>query len=216
MIRLIGLKRVIVLAVLLAINLSAAGAYFLGFAPMLEETRTQLNRVDGQISELRGKIAALKQESAFLEGNLSKYQELKEGGLFMDQNRFTINRLLQDMRGKAEIPNFSFTIENSAKVPNADAESMGYNLVSSRINVEKIVSPLDSNIYVFLQNIGSAFPQHTRLEKFYIKRVADVNERTLSDIVEGRPAGFVSANIYFDWMTLAPKSAGQPAGSGGH
>jgi hypothetical protein len=219
MIKLIGLRRIIMLAVLLGINLLAASFYFLTLSPILEDAQAQLNAVDSQISGLHGKITEARQDMIFVKENLSKYQELQDKGLFMEQDRFMIDRLLQDMRGKAGLSAFSFTIEDLKDVPNANAESMGSKLVSSRINVEKIASPLDSNIYVFLQNIADAFPEHTAIRKFEIKRVAGVNEQALRDIYDGKPVSFVTADISFDWMTLASKAAEQSpnaAGIGGH
>jgi hypothetical protein len=217
MIKLLGLKRLIKLAVLLGINLLAATIYFLTLSPMLDTEQAQLNAVESQVSGLNGKIAGAKQDMIFVKENLTKYQDLKDKGLFMEQDRFMIDHTLQDMRGKAGLSAFSFSIEDLKDVPNANADSMDYKLVSSRINVDRIVSALDSNIYVFLQNIASTFPEHTSIQKFDIKRVAEVNEQALKDINDGKPVSFVTADVSFDWLTLAPKTAGSTtAGSGGH
>lgn len=209
MMKLIGLKRIIAICILLGINFLVFSVYLTTLAPMLEDAQRQLRAVDGQILDLRGKIATAKQETAFVKENLPKYRELQDKGLFLEQDRFMIDRLLQDMRSKAGIANFSFAVGDLTALPNADAESIGYTLASSRISIDKIISPLDNNIYVFLQNIKDAFPEYTRLQKFSIQRTAKVNEQLLNDLSDGKQVSAVGANIVFDWMTLASNASGQ-------
>ncbi|MCE9508669.1 MAG: hypothetical protein K8R48_10230 [Alphaproteobacteria bacterium] len=215
MMKLIGLKRVIAICILLGINFGVFSVYLTALAPMLEDAQRQLRAVDGQISDLRSKITTAKQETAFVKENLPKYQELQDRGLFLEQDRFMIDRLLQDMRSKAGIANFSFAVGDLTAMANADAESIGYTLSSSRISVDKIISPLDNNIYAFLQDIRGAFPEYTRLQKFSIQRTAKVNEQLLNDLSDGKQVSAVGANIVFDWMTLVPNAAGQSQDAAG-
>jgi hypothetical protein len=207
MIKLIGIKRITNLAILLGINLLIAAFYFLTLAPMLDTAQAQLNAVSGQISSLNGKIASAKQDVVFVNENQSKYEALKDKGLFMEQDRFLIDHQLQDMRSKAGLSAFSFTVEDMKDVPNASAGGMGYRLVSSRVNIERIGSLLDNDIYVFLQDISATFPEHTSFQKFVIKRTAEADEKALKDVQDGKQVNFVTADISFNWMTLAPQQA---------
>jgi hypothetical protein len=174
-----------------------------------------LNTVNSQISGLRNNIANIKQDIIYVNDNLPKYKEFQSRGLFLDQDRFMAGRLLEDMRKKTDIPSFSFTIEDLKDIPNADAETVNYRLVSSRIRVERISAVFDNNVYVFLQEIAKSFPEHTRVQKFDLRRLTEVNEQTLKDITEGKQKGIIEANVVFDWMTMVKKQQEQPVAPGG-
>ena len=214
MIKLIGLRRIILFLCFLGINLLVSSGYFLGLAPMRDEAQMQLNAVRGQISSLQNKIMNVQKEVNSLKENQPKYQKLKDKGFFLGQDRFMIERLLENVRKKSEITSFSFTVGNLKDVPNAKAASMNYKLVSSRIEVGNIMSPLDSNIYIFLQALADDFPQHTRIQSFDIRRTKEVTEAALSKIAIGKPVSFVDANLSFDWMTLVPKVTEKPTAAG--
>ncbi|MCK4945984.1 MAG: hypothetical protein KAI61_07825 [Alphaproteobacteria bacterium] len=214
MIKLIGLRRIILFLCFMGINLLVASSYFLGLAPMRDEAQMHLNAVSAQISSLQNKIMNIQREVNSLKENQPKYQTLKDKGFFLVQDRFMIGRLLEEVRKKSQITSFSFTIENLKDVPNANAARMNYSLVSSRIKVEKIVSPLDSNVYIFLQLLADAFPEHTRFQNFEIKRTGEVTEAALSKIAMGKSVSFVDSSLTFDWMTLVPKVTEKPATAG--
>ncbi|MFH1157883.1 MAG: hypothetical protein V1721_03235 [Pseudomonadota bacterium] len=214
MIKLIGLRRIILFLFFLGINLLVAAGYFFGLAPMRDEAQMQMDSVSGQISALQSKIMNIQQEVNSLKENQPKYQALKDRGFFLSQDRFMLGRLLEEVRKKSEITSFSFTIGNLEEVPSADAAGMNYRLVRSRIKIGSIVSPLDINIYIFLQALAEAFPEHTRIQSFEIRRTGEVTEAALSKIATGQPVSFVDANLAFDWMTLVPKVDEKPAAAG--
>jgi len=207
MIKLIGFKRTIFMACLLAINLSVLGIYFLSIGPMLDSVTSQRDAVNGQINELRGKIASIKKDMAYVKDNLPQYNELKDKGFFLNQDRFTISRAMEDLRVKAGITSFSFAIGDVKDIPNADADAINYKLIASRIKVDNIASPLDANIYIMAQDIAQVFPYFVRLQDMNVTRKAEVTEATLQDIVNGKPVSFVNADIEFDWITMVPKPA---------
>ena len=213
MIKLIGFKRLIFLACMVALNLSVLGVYFFSIGQMLDDVTSQKSTVDGQISELRGKIGNIKQDMAFAKDNLPKYNELKDKGFFQNQDRFAIDRIMKDLRAQTGISNFNYDVSALKEIPNADADAVNYRLIDSHIKVDKIISPLDTNIYILAQALPHVFPPYARIQKMDITRAAEVNEQALKDISEGKPVNFVNANIEFDWITMVPKpeAAASPA-----
>jgi hypothetical protein len=205
MIKLIGLKRIIILSVLLALNLIIFSAYFIGIFPQRLEADSQLAAVQGEISELRGKIGTIKQEMAYLQENVPKYRDLEKKGFFLNQDRFLIGRMMEELRVKAGITSFSFQIADVEEIPNPDAAAMGHRLVNSRITVDSIVSPLDNNVYILMQEMNNAFPEYARMQSLNVTRTGEVTEQALADLSLGRPVNFVNATFIFDWMTLVPK-----------
>jgi len=215
MIKLIGFKRMIFLACLLALNLSVLGIYFSSIGPMLDDVTSQRDSVRGQTAALREKINSIKKDMAFVNDNMSKYNDLKDKGFFLNQDRFMINRTMEDLRVKAGIPSFSFTIADIKDIPNVDAEAVNYRLIDSHIKVDTVVSPLDSNIYMLAQEIAHSFPSAVRLQDMNLTRASEVTEATLNDIAAGKLVNFVNATIEFDWITMVPKTAdaATPAGA---
>ncbi len=215
MIKLVGFKRMIFFVCMLTLNLAVVGAYFFWIGPMLDEMNGQRDAVNAQITDLRGKIANIKQDKAFVEENLPKYDELKDKGFFQNQDRFTISRIMEDLRVKAGISSFSFSVADVAEIPNTDASAINYKLINSHIKVDKIVSPLDANIYVLAQEMANVFPDYARIQNMNITRSAEVTEATLRDIASGKPVNFVNADLEFDWITMVPKPVETTAGPGG-
>lgn len=211
MIKLIGFKRLIFLACLVALNLSVLGIYFFSIGPMLDDVTSQRDTVNGQIRELRGKISSIKQDMAYANENMPKYNELKDRGFFLNQDRFAIGRMMEDLRLRTGISSFSFTVSDVKEIPNTDAAAANYKLINSSIKVDNIVSPLDTNIYMLAQEIPHTFPDFARLQNMNITRTGEVNEAALKDISEGKPVNFVKADIEFNWITMVPK----PEGSAG-
>ncbi len=84
MIKLVGIKRFVVVSLLLAINLAAVAVYFFSIDPELQEAQGQLAALNGEISELQTKNAAIKQDIEFLKENIPKYNALRDNGFFSE------------------------------------------------------------------------------------------------------------------------------------
>lgn len=213
MIKLIGFKRIVFLACLLAINLSALGIYFFSIGPMLDDVTAQKDQVDGQIKELHAKIASAKQDMAYLKDHLAEYNSLKDSGLFLNQDRFMISHIMEGLRAKEGLSSFAFSVADIKDIPNTDADAVNYKLIDSRITVSNIVSPLDTSAYILAQDIVHAFPGFARIQDLKVTRVADVDERSLKDLSNGQPVNFVSSTLDVDWITMVPKTTDAAPGA---
>lgn len=214
----VGLKRLFVLAVLLALNIVLASIYFMVVDPMLQDARQRQSTLGSEISDLNSKIATAKQEIAFLKENLDSYRVLEERGFFTEQDRFMIGRLIDETGRKAGLSQFNYSIDELKKIDNEDAKKIDHQLVSSRITVKSINASLDNGVYALMQDIGSAFPEHTRINKFEIKRARLLDDQALKDIASGNAsAGLITAEVVFEWMSLVsnapPVNPNAPAGT---
>lgn len=217
MIKLVGMKRLLFLIVLLVLNLAVAGGYFAGVDPMLQSGQQQLNAVNAEIADLQTKIATIQQDIAFVKENMPKYEDMQKKGFFQAQDRFEIERTLENLRTTSGLAGFSFSISEVQDIPNADAEATDHKVVTSRITIDRIVAPIESSIYVFMQKISSVFPEFVRVQKLEVTRTGEVTEAALKQISEGGPVSFVNAVVVFDWITMVAKEAKTPdaAGQGG-
>lgn len=214
--KLIGVKRALLLAILLAINLAIAAVFFLQIGPMRDDAQHNLDLVNGQISEQSQKIANIKADLATFNKTLPDYQALQKKGFTLDQDRFRMSRDLDDVRQNAQLAGFSFTINDVKKIDNPDAQAANMQLIDSRIKIENVVSLLDLNFYDFVDAMQTDFPAHVRVQSFQIQRKDPLNGDTLLHIARKEPVNLISATAEFDWLTVVPKEDQKgPAPGGG-
>lgn len=202
--KLIGIKRLILLAILAGINAAIAAAYFLWIGPMLSDAQNSLSAVTSEISQLQGKIQNTKAELADYKENLPKYEALKTRGFMSGQDRFQISRDLDAVRQSAELGGFSFNISDLRTLPNDEATAAQLKVLNSRITLDQVGSMMDKNFYDFAERMGTSFPAHVRLQKLEIKRSLPLNNATMRRIAQLENVPLLTASTIFDWMTVVP------------
>ncbi len=213
MIKLVGLKNYVILVALLGFLLIVTAIYFGGIVPMSAEVSAELNGTKSAISGLQGKIAGLREDEKFLKENLQAYQALEGQGFLMKQDRFMIGRTMEDMRKKTSWLTLPYSVGDTQTiaVPNVDLAAIKHRLIDSRIEVRAVPVLLDTDVYVFLQELARVFPAHTRIQNFSVKRSREITRQSLVEMVANKkPASFFSADITFDWLTLVPEDVPPP------
>lgn len=205
--KLIGIKRLILLAILIGINAVIAAGYFLWVEPSLEEAQQKLTAVKTDISNLQSKIQNTKQELAEYQANLPKYQALETSGFMSNQDRFQISRDLDTVRTNAQLASFNFRIDNLQEVDIPEAKNASMKVINSRINIENLSPLLDINFFDFLDKMVTDFPSHVRLDNFSIERGDPLNGSALQKIAFDQPIKLVKGRAVFDWITYVPIEA---------
>lgn len=203
--KLIGIKRLLVLAVLIGLNALIATAYFLWLSPSLEEAQAKLAGINGDISTLRGKIQNTKQELAEYQTNLPAYEAMKSNGFMSGQDRFQITRDLDAVRQNAGGIGFNFRIDDLKTIDSQAARDAGMKVVDSRINIDNITTLLDLDIYSFVNRMQREFPAHLRLSSIRIERKDKLNRATLARLQRKDNVALINANLVFDWITYVPE-----------
>lgn len=202
--KLIGIKRLILLAILAGINAAIAAAYFLWIGPMLGDAQNSLNAISGEISQLQGKIQNTKSEMADYKENLPRYEQLKARGFMSGQDRFQISRDLDAVRKASELGGFSFNISDLRTVASDDATAAQLKVLNSRIKLDQVGSMIDKNFYDFAERMGTTFPAHVRLQKMEVKRSLPLNTPTMRRIQQLENVPLLTASTEFDWVTVVP------------
>ena len=212
--KLIGLKRAIILAVLLLINVLIAAVYFLQVMPMAEESERKLNEVNGQIASTSQIISSIKADLETFKVTLPQYRELEAKGFTLPQDRFRMSRDLDTVRLKAELAGFKFTINDIKRVENADVDATStMQLIYRRIKVDNVESLLDTNFFAFIDAMQRDFPAHTRFQSMQIRRKDPLNGVALAKIQKREKVDLIIAEAQFDWLTVVPKATDE-TGSG--
>jgi hypothetical protein len=214
--KLIGLKRAIILAVLLLINVLIAAIYFLQVMPMAEESERKLNEVNGQIASTSQKIASIKADLEIFKTTLPQFKELEAKGFTLPQDRFRMSRDLDTVRLKAELAGFKFTINDIRRVENPDIDQTTMQLIYRRIKVDNVESLLDTNFFTFVDVMQRDFPAHTRFQSLQVRRKDPLNGTALAKIQRKERVDLITAEAQFDWLTVVPKvTEEQGSGPGG-
>ena len=203
--KLIGVKRALILAILLAINLAIAAVYFLQIGPMKEEAQMRLAGVNGEISTQSQKISNIRADLAKFRETLPLYQELERRGFALNQDRFRMSRDLDDVRNRAKLAGFSFVINDIKKIANTEADAAQMQLIDSRIKIDNVVSLIDPPLYEFIDLMQSQFPAHVRVQSFEITRKDPLDAVALGKITRRESVNLISAKVTFDWLTVVAK-----------
>lgn len=204
MIKMIGIKRLLMLGILLGINVALLVAYLFVVEPMRSEAQQKSDGISSEISDLQNKIQNTKQDLADFKRDLPKFKELQGKGFMSTQDRFQLSRDLNDVRNAAALAGFSFNVDDIKNVDNAEAKAAQEQLILSRITVDNVTSILDINFYDFIDKMQTMFPAHVRLESFSIERKDPVNQATLQKIAAKQPVSLFTAKASFDWLTMIP------------
>ena len=217
MIKLIGIRRLAIIFVLFFMAAGLAGAYFLWTEPLRQETEKELKTLKTDISGFRSKILNIKEELKALRASLGDYEAMESEGFFINQDRFMVGDVLEEIRKASGVSGFEYTISALKEIENKDAKVAGYNLINSRIELNRLNAFIDNDVFQFMTWINKTFPGHTRIHMFKIDKVGEVNNELLSKIVSGEAEPIISGKLIFDWQTLSPvadKESNQPSGFG--
>ncbi|HRI76497.1 MAG TPA: hypothetical protein PLX33_05850 [Alphaproteobacteria bacterium] len=202
--KLIGIKRALLLAILFAINLAIAGLFFFVIEPMRTGATEQLAGIEGQIAGLQSKIQNVKRELDDFNRNLPKYEELKTVGFFNAQDRFDLMRHLDDVRLKNNLQGFPFDVTEIKEISNSDAAMSQSRLIMSRINIKEVPVLVDNDFFQFVDVMKETFPAHVRLQSFKISRVNQFDAEFLKQIRKKEKNSAIVAKVEFDWLTIVP------------
>ncbi len=214
--KLIGIKRALILAILLAINLAVAGLYFFVIEPMRSNATVQLSSIEGEISGLQSKIQNVKRELDDFKQNLPRYEQLNKVGFFNNQDRFELMRHLDAVKTESGLVGFPFDVTEVRELPSTDAAASQSRLVYSRISLKDLPTMVDIDFFRFVDVMMGTFPAHIRLNTFSIKRVPNLDTAFLTQVRKQEKISAIDAQATFDWMTIVPApKENQPANGWG-
>lgn len=202
--KLIGIKRALLLGILLAINLALAGTFFFVIEPMRERARIQLLGIEGQIAGLQSKIQNVKRELADFERNLPRYEELKSVGFFNRQDRFDLERHLNEVREGAGLQGFNADMGQITEIQSRDAAASKSRLIYTRVNLKDLPVLADPDFYAFTDLLAEKFPAHVRVNSFHIARPRQVDADFLAQIRSKKKNSAIDIKFEFDWLTIVP------------
>lgn len=215
MIQILGFKRVVTLAILVAANLVLAGMLYYVVLPQKNRTDNELRAVRAAVDGRRAEVTRLQTEFEQIQEQKSLFGQLEKSGFFGTQDRLGARKTIESIQSTSRVLGARYSIEAATVIEDPIVAEAQHVILNTPVKVA--VDALDDvDFYSFMYWIENAFPGQASIKKFSLERKLDVEEATLRQIGNGTPAILVSGNVEFTWSTMVPKSQvpqqlGQPA-----
>ncbi|MCB9991578.1 MAG: hypothetical protein H6867_09445 [Rhodospirillales bacterium] len=205
MIQVIGVKKILVLLLLVAANAALAAVTYLYVQPEAQKLERQLRSTKTQISQKQADTERLRNEFDEIQARKQDFETLTSAGFVSDQNRLVARRRITDIQKYSKVLRASYDIGAANIVKNKMVTDIEHVILQSPVKVS--VEALDDiDFYSFIYWMESAFPGHVAVTNMTVQRTSDVSEVSLRQIGSGLPMTLVKGNVEFVWRTLAPES----------
>jgi hypothetical protein len=214
MIKVLGAKRLIVIAVIVALNAVLAGVLYGYLQPKNGTLIRDLRSTQSLVGSKRSEIGRLRVEYQQIQEEKEFFGGLENAGFFSDQDRVLARRRMQEIIDQSRVLSARYNISPRAEVANEKAKQANHVELSSPISVN-IDAVDDADFYNFLYLVENAFPGQTSVQAMSLERVMDVNEAVLRSVGTGVNPVLVRGKIDFVWKTLVPLATMQEQNAGG-
>lgn len=208
MMSVIGIKRIFVLVILVALNLLMAGFIYLYAIPEKDKTEGDIRALRGQSATVQSDIDRMQLEFEQLGMQQERFDKLKASGFFNLQDRSLAKDLMKSIQENSRVISAVTSIKSGYLEKDDEAEKSQHTLLVSPIEIQ-IKAFDDTDIYRYIDLAQTRFPGMLTLEKVDIRRIKDVNATILRAIAAGGNPELVEAQVGMLWTTMVPMSSVQ-------
>ena len=201
MISVLGIKRVIVLAVLVGVNALLAASAYLYLAPEIVKKEREMRGIRGEVSTLRSDIDRMQVEFEQLEDQKEEFELLAGDGFLRDQNRRMAEQVFNQIQRRSGVSKAIASVDKGRLEDNEEAQKAGHKILISPMEVT-IEAVDDIDIYNYLHLVENYFPGYVTIGGVSIRRDANVTGAVLQSIASGSNPALVGADIRMSWKTL--------------
>jgi len=176
------------------LTLSCLGVFLLTLN-FYHETKSAFNQLTSEAHELQQQVFALESDISFLRCHESELQLLKEKGWMIPKNRLLAQEVFEKASESFGKTGFSFEPEQSLLKGNA----YSYKITKIIWSCEAI---LDSDIFIFLEDIFREFPGILILHEMTLSRGDALTENSLLALNQGASPHFILGNLIFEWAAM--------------
>lgn len=204
MIQILGIKRVLILGMIVCVNLFLGALVYGLLMPHEEQAHKELSSLEGQISSRRQEIEGIRGEIDRFASQKDQFDELHKMGFFSSQNRILARAKFDELRELSKILTAKYKIDKASYETNDQISKAGHVILKSSVTVG-IEAIDDVDIYRFLYLLDTAFPGHAAVESLKINKNQDVTQALLRQIGNGIPSALVNGELTFVWRTVLPE-----------
>lgn len=205
MIHVIGLKRVLILFILVAVNGFFAALLYGYLVPENQSLSKKVRTVQAQVGTVRSDIERMQVEFEMLGKQQGRFDLLKKDGFLDPQDRANARATFSLIQKQSKVISAVANVEPGEIIDNEEAQKSNHKILVSPIEV-KVSAFDDSDIFRYLFLLDEIYPGHISIDRLEIKRVRDVTPVVLRAITTGANPELVSADIKLLWRTMIPEA----------
>lgn len=203
MINVIGIKRLFVLLVFLAVNVAMAFVIYFHLTPELEKNERSERTLRSQVRSVQADMDRLQTEFEQLDQQQERFDKLKEQGFFNLQSRSDAKKMFSSLQDKSKVISAVVSVKPGVAVDDPDAMKANHKVLVSPISVV-LEAFDDGDVYRYIDLLQKDFPGHISIDSMTIERTRDVNAAVLRAISSGANPVMVKADLILSWRTMVP------------
>ncbi len=205
MIEILGIRRVLILMCLMALNAALGASVYLFLTPQRLQKEMELADLKGRVSTVQGDIDRMLVDFEKLTERQAEYEQLKKQGFFYNQSRRRAEIIFEEISKKAGVISANAKIDAGVVEENSEAVKAEHNVLSSHIKVH--VESMDTrSVYNYIRLLMTDFPGHLTIYDIHLERKIDITGVVLRGIASGDNPPLVGADIDLVWRTMVPQS----------
>ncbi len=204
MIRIIGVRRLILLVALLAFNGVLASAIYIYLVPEKQQIERKLNSENRKVSSLQQDIKRMEIEFEQLDQQQGRFDTIKEEGFFDTQDRASAKEMFSLIQKESQVISAFVSVRPGNVVEDKEASKARHKILVSEMSVE-IKAFDDNDIYHYVDLVQKVFPGIVTLQRIEIRRSRDISAALLRAIASGANPDLVTAKVEFLWRTMIPQ-----------
>ncbi|MCK5385115.1 MAG: hypothetical protein KAJ29_06010 [Alphaproteobacteria bacterium] len=201
MIRIIGVKRLIILVVLLAFNGILASGLYLYVFPEGQKIESKQKAQRRKLSTLQKNISRMQIEFEQLDQQQGRFDKLKEEGFFSTQDRADAKEIFSLIQKQSGVISALVSVKPGNVVDDIEAKEAKHKVLVSDASVE-IKAFDDNDVYHYIDLVQKTFPGVMSIQHISVHREKDISNALLRAIANGASPELVKANIEFLWSTM--------------
>jgi hypothetical protein len=205
MINILGIKRVIILAVLIVLNAGLAAGIYAYMNPALEKKNRELRSSRSQANNVQNDIDRMQVEIEEFADQQVLFEKYKADGFFIEQNRRQVQDLFKLIQEKSGVSVATVAVNPAIVEENEEAEKAEHVILKSTVQVA-LEALDDQDVYRYLYLIDKFYPGHVTVERVEFERDAEINGTVLRAIAGGKNFPLVKADLELVWRTMVPKA----------
>lgn len=196
-------KNVVIMLVLLALANAGAGyGLYEYLMPLRAQKDQELSSLKAEVEARRQEVAKLKEEFVLLQLQLRDFKELEALGFFNNQNRVKAQEGFDSIRDLSGLLRTRYDISSGQLIEEPRAVEANHVVLKSPVKLE-VESLDDVDVYTFIKGLNEKFPGSVDLTRITLQREEDLTAPILRQIGSGSAVKLVSAEVEFDWRTMA-------------
>lgn len=206
MIKVLGKKRILLLAALAALNVLFAALVYLYLIPQTEGQEKGLKSISSKVKTVQKDLDFIQQEFDQLEIQKEQFEKLRVKGFFDAQKRRQAEDILQQIQKQSEVISAKASIGAGKTIENEEAKKAAHVVLESPINI-RIEALDDVSIYNYVYLLENFFPGHLYVDDITMTRKEDVTGTALRSIAGGQNPPLVVGIVNLSWSTMIPESS---------